>query len=188
MGAVFGTSNSVTGVKNVAFPVKKIWRDGKTRPAVTIDLYADGVKVENKSLTLTDADADPGDPNTWLGKFKNLPSVKADGTRIVYTVKENRDGANGTELQDYRTTINGSVAQVGNIDGYTIENQYVQPVIPISAEKVWENGQTLRQNITLTLQRKPEGAAGDPTDVPDTELQAALTGQTCETKIGRAHV
>ena len=141
MGAVFGTSNSVTGVKNVAFPVKKIWRDGKTRPAVTIDLYADGVKVENKSLTLTDADADPGDPNTWLGKFKNLPSVKADGTRIVYTVKENRDGANGTELQDYRTTINGSVAQVGNIDGYTIENQYVQPVIPISAEKVWENGQ-----------------------------------------------
>ena len=61
MGAVFGTSNSVTGVKNVAFPVKKVWRDGKTRPAVTIDLYADGVKVEDKSLTLTDANADPAD-------------------------------------------------------------------------------------------------------------------------------
>lgn len=182
MGALFGTSNSVTGVKNVAFPVKKIWRDGKTRPAVTIDLYADGVKVGDKSLTLTDANADPVDANTWLGEFKNLPSVNADGSRIVYTIKENRDGANGTELKDYQTTINGSVALVGNIDGYTVTNQYVQPEIEIPVEKKWINGQTKRQPIELTLYRKIEGSPDEPEAVPATSADLIqIAGKTCET-------
>lgn len=180
MGSTFGTSNSVTGVKNISFPVKKIWKDGETRPDITIDLYANNVKVSDKSLTLKPENADPNDPNIWVGEFTNLPSVNASGARITYTVKENREGANTAALKDYTSTITGSVALVGDIEGYTIENQYVQPVIAIAAQKVWENGQSIRQNITLTLQRKLEGSTDDPEDVPASELRSSLTGQTCE--------
>ena len=63
----------------------KIWadnnnQDGKRPSEITVDLYADGVKVDGQSKTITEADG-------WTYSWSNLDKYK-DGKEIKYTVKE----------------------------------------------------------------------------------------------------
>ena len=92
------TENIVTNSKNnftienthtpetTEVKVNKIWNDhdnlDKIRPSeITVNLLADGTKVEGKTLTLNQS-------NNWSGSFIDLPKYKDEGTEIIYTVEE----------------------------------------------------------------------------------------------------
>ena len=92
------TENVVTNSKNnftienthtpetTEVKVNKIWNDhdnlDKIRPSeITVNLLADGTKVEGKTLTLNQS-------NNWSGSFIDLPKYKDEGTEIIYTVEE----------------------------------------------------------------------------------------------------
>ena len=92
------TENVVTNSKNnftiqntytpetTEVKVNKIWNDhdnlDKIRPQqVTVNLLADGNKVEGKTLTLNQN-------NNWSGSFKDLPKYRDEGVEIVYTIEE----------------------------------------------------------------------------------------------------
>ena len=76
-------------VETTSIPVTKIWDDLNNlegrRGNVTINLLANGKKVD--SLTLTAKDV--GDkPDEWKGEFKDLPVKDDEGKKITYTVEE----------------------------------------------------------------------------------------------------
>ena len=96
-------------------PVTKLWVGPKAGP-VTVHLLADGVDT-GKTLTLDEA-------GNWKGSFDGLRKYKADGTEIVYTVKED-------DVANYTNAITGDIAS-----GFTITNTNTEKV-DVSAKKEW---------------------------------------------------
>ena len=95
----------------------KVWddgnnQDGKRPSEITVNLLADGVKVDSKNVKDTD---------NWQFTFDNLPKYK-NGVQIVYTVTEN-------PVKDYTTSV----------DGYTITNKYEPLKTNISVSKIWDD-------------------------------------------------
>lgn len=110
-GAITVTISNKHDFATVDVPVRKVWVDGDDadgcRPeSITVQLFADGEAVENKTLTLK-GDTDPA----WEGKFSGLPKNKSGevGKAITYSVKE--VDASGE-----------SVVPEGYTDSYSTEN------------------------------------------------------------------
>ncbi|MDI9469236.1 MAG: Cna B-type domain-containing protein [Bacillota bacterium] len=105
--------------------VTKSWNDVDNqdgiRPAsVTVQLYADGKKVDGKILTLNVG-------NSWTGTFSNLPK-NAAGKPIDYTVDE-------TSIPDgYTKEITGTAA-----DGFTIINSHTPALTSVNVTKAWND-------------------------------------------------
>ena len=90
-------------VEKIAVSGKKTWaddndKDGKRPESITIHLYADGKKIESKTITAED---------DWSWIFTDLPKEKY-GVEIVYTIKEDK-------VEGYTTEY----------DGYNVKNTYV---------------------------------------------------------------
>ena len=98
----FTVTNTITG--KVDIPVTKVWV-GPATDSVTVNLYADGVKVDTVQLTAT---------NQWKHTFANLDKYE-NGREIVYTVDE-------VLIPGYKTKITGD-AQTG----FTITNSKETP-------------------------------------------------------------
>jgi hypothetical protein len=102
--------------------VSKVWddaddNDGKRPGSVTVDLLADGVKINETTL-----DADNG----WKATFSNLP-VNKDGKAIVYTINESEVPA-------------GYTVKVVFCEGiFKVINSYIPENTSISVSKVWED-------------------------------------------------
>ena len=86
---------------------KKIWndsnnQDGKRPSSVTIQLYADGEKVEGQTATIS------GEGNNWNYSFKNLPMYKAGeiGHEIKYSVQEVNVDSNYSVQYDKENKFN----------------------------------------------------------------------------------
>ncbi|MDD2992395.1 MAG: Cna B-type domain-containing protein [Pygmaiobacter sp.] len=129
------TDGSVTAVKN--------WVDDGniygTRPnSVTLQLYADGVKVEGETLTLTASSTVPGNANQWAGSFENLPQKNSVGANIVYTVQETATPQGYTKAEA----------------GLAVTNTLTKDKT-IAVEKVWNDGNgttaTRPQSVTYKL-------------------------------------
>ena len=104
-----------TNTEKVNVPVKKTWVGPKAGP-VTVHLLADGADT-GKTVTLNEA-------NSWADTFSGLDKYKADGTEIVYTVKED-------DVPNYTGAITGDVAS-----GFTITNTNTEKVnVPV--KKTW---------------------------------------------------
>ena len=136
--------NNTFNVTNTHIPelvnitVKKNWndsddQDGVRPDSVTIELFADGVKVNETTLS---------EDNKWEDIFKDLPKFKA-GELIKYTVNE-------TKVANY--TINITDDGKGN---WTVNNTHVPEVISIPVIKVWEDNDDYDKvrpdNITVHL-------------------------------------
>ena len=93
-----------TNIEKVDVPVKKEWVGPKAGP-VTVHLLADGTDT-GKTVTLSDA-------NSWTGTFSSLDKYKADGTEIIYSVKED-------EVSGYTSEVTGDATT-----GFTITNTEV---------------------------------------------------------------
>ena len=98
----FTVTNTITGKLDI--PVKKVWV-GPATDSVTVNLYADGVKVDTVQLTAADQ---------WEHTFTNLDKYE-NGREIVYTVDE-------VLIPGYKTKITGD-AQTG----FTITNSKETP-------------------------------------------------------------
>ncbi|MGX2946421.1 Cna B-type domain-containing protein [Enterococcus alishanensis] len=96
---------------------KKVWndsnnQDGKRPNAITVNLLADGSKIDSKVVT---------EKENWTYQFTNLAKYK-EGHEIVYTVTENT-------IPDYSTSINGT----------TITNSYTPGKTSVTVTKAWDD-------------------------------------------------
>ncbi len=71
--------------------VTKVWfdyenQDGLRPEYIRIALYANGVKLHNAILSSDNSESE--NPDEWVCTFKDLPIYSDDGSKIVYTVKE----------------------------------------------------------------------------------------------------
>ena len=98
----FTVTNTITG--KVDIPVTKVWV-GPATDSVTVNLYADGVKVDTVQLTAA---------NQWKHTFANLDKYE-NGREIVYTVDE-------VLISGYKTKITGDAQR-----GFTITNSKETP-------------------------------------------------------------
>ena len=115
-------------------------QDGKRPKSITVNLLANGNKVESKTVT---ADAD----GKWAYSFTGLPKY-ADGNLIVYTVTEG-------QVDNYSTTINN----------YDITNSYTPEKTSITVTKSWDdsNNQDGKRPNSVKVQLLADGKAqGDP--------------------------
>ncbi|MDE6375805.1 MAG: Cna B-type domain-containing protein, partial [Ligilactobacillus sp.] len=96
---------------------KKTWsdnsdQDGRRPDSITVNLLADGEKVDSQTVTAN---------NNWAYTFTDLAKYK-DGKEVSYTVTED-------PVSDYTTTI----------DGYNITNSYTPATTSISGTKTWSD-------------------------------------------------
>ena len=111
--------------EKVSVSGKKFWvdddnNDGKRPSSITVRLLADGVEVQNKTVTEDD---------NWEFIFTDLPKFKGS-TEIVYTISEDA-------VADYSTSISN----------YDIANTHAPEQIVIPVKKVWvdnNDAQSLR--------------------------------------------
>ncbi|MBS4770360.1 Cna B-type domain-containing protein [Carnobacteriaceae bacterium zg-ZUI240] len=87
-------------------------QDGKRPDSITINLLADGKKVDSQIVTAN---------NNWTYNFTDIAKYK-DGKEIVYTVTED-------PVSGYTTTI----------DGYNITNSYTPATTSIFGTKTWSD-------------------------------------------------
>ena len=137
-----------TNTEKVNVPVKKEWVGPKAGP-VTVRLLADGVDT-GKTITLSDS-------NSWTDTFSGLDKYKADGTAIVYTVKEE-------DIANYTVAITGDVTS-----GFTITNTNTEKV-SVSGTKTWNdnNNQDGKRPASITVNLLKNGTKVDSKTVtPD---------------------
>ena len=127
--------------------VKKIWndsnnQDGKRPSSVTIQLYADGEKVEGQTATIS------GEGNNWDYSFKNLPMYKAGEIRheINYSVQEVNVDSNYNVQYDEKNKFN-------------ITNTHENEKITVSGTKTWDdyNNQDGIRPSSVTIQLYADG-------------------------------
>ena len=95
-----------TNVEKVKIPVVKKWV-GKELDSVTINLYANGKKIDEVKLSKS---------NGWKHTFENLPKYDLKtGKEIKYTIDENK-------VTGYKTEITGDATK-----GFTVINKEIPP-------------------------------------------------------------
>ena len=137
-----------TNTEKVDVSVKKGWVGPKAGP-VTVRLLADGVDT-GKTITLSDS-------NSWTDTFSGLDKYKANGTAIVYTVKED-------DITNYTSVTTGDIAS-----GFTITNTNTEKV-NISGTKTWDdnNNQDGKRPASITVNLLKNGTKVDSKTVtPD---------------------
>ena len=87
-------------------------QDGKRPASITINLLANGVQKESKTITEED---------NWSWNFTNLPKYE-NGTEIVYTITEDA-------ITDYTTVVNG----------YDVTNSYTPGKTSVTVTKSWQD-------------------------------------------------
>ncbi len=121
--AITGDSDTGFTITNTHIPEttfisgSKTWddaddQDGKRPESITVNLLANGDKVDSKTVTADD---------NWAYSFKDLAKY-ADGEEIVYTITED-------SVEDYSTSY----------DGYDITNSYTPGKTSITVTKSWND-------------------------------------------------
>src|SRR5699024_4202288 len=115
----------------------KTWKDGnaKDRPTeITVNLLADGMKVDSVTIDKDDALAD--DENMWAYSFENLRKLDNAGeNEVIYTVEE-------AVVPGYKSIVSGN--NLTNV-------RYSDATIEIPVEKVWEGPKVETKPVTINL-------------------------------------
>ena len=115
-------------------------QDGKRPGSITVNLLADGVKVDSKVVTSSD---------DWKYSFDNLDKYK-NGQKIVYTIAED-------EVPNYSTSISG----------YDVTNTYTPGKTSVSVTKSWNDNNDVDKlrpdsvNIHLCANGKDTGISAE---------------------------
>ena len=130
-------------------------QDGKRPTKITINLLADGQKVESKEVQ---AAAD----GTWTVEFTKLAKYK-DGKEIKYTVTEDA-------VAEYESTITD----------FTITNKYAPKAIDYKVTKVWNdaNNQDGKRPESVTVQLYKKVGNADPVAVEGKKLTLTAKEKT----------
>ena len=124
----FTVTNTITGKTSVG--VTKKWI-GKASDSVTVNLMADGKKVDSQILN---------EGNEWQYTFSNLEKYK-DGKEINYIVEE-------APIDGYKTEITGDMNS-----GFAIKNTNIEK-ISIPVNKVWVGKEGKEAEVTLLADGK----------------------------------
>ena len=130
-------------------------QDGKRPTKITINLLADGKKVDSKEIQ---AAAD----GTWTVEFTKLAKYKA-GKEIKYTVTEDA-------VAEYEATITD----------FTITNKYAPKEIDYKVTKVWNdaNNQDGKRPESVTVQLYKKVGNADPVAVEGKKLTLTAKEKT----------
>ena len=130
-------------------------QDGKRPTKITINLLADGQKVDSKEVQ---AAAD----GTWTVEFTKLAKYKA-GKEIKYTVTEEA-------VAEYESTITD----------FTITNKYAPKAIDYKVTKVWNdaNNQDGKRPESVTVQLYKKVGDADPVAVEGKKLTLTARDKT----------
>ena len=130
-------------------------QDGKRPTKITINLLADGKKVDSKEVQ---AAAD----GTWTVEFTKLAKYKA-GKEIKYTVTEEA-------VAEYESTITD----------FTITNKYAPKAIDYKVTKVWNdaNNQDGKRPESVTVQLYKKVGNADPVAVEGKKLTLTAKEKT----------
>ena len=130
-------------------------QDGKRPTKITINLLADGQKVDSKEIQ---AAAD----GTWTVEFTKLAKYKA-GKEIKYTVTEEA-------VAEYESTITD----------FTITNKYAPKEIDYKVTKVWNdaNNQDGKRPESVTVQLYKKVGDADPVAVEGKKLTLTAKDKT----------
>ena len=127
-GAVKTVKNTMDPNASKKLTVKKIWKDennqdGKRPASIAVDVYANGQKLADKTVTVTGGSTDA----EWTAQTTDLPIFDANGQKITYTIGEDQlDGYDAPE-----------VAQ----ENLTVTNSRTPEKISIKASKKWDDAE-----------------------------------------------
>ena len=109
-GAVKTVKNTVDPNASKKLTVKKIWKDesnqdGKRPASIAVDVYANGQKLADKTVTVTGGSTDA----EWTAQTTDLPIFDANGQKITYTIGEDQlDGYDAPEVDQENLTVTNS--------------------------------------------------------------------------------
>ena len=144
----FTVTNAKLQTEDERYRVTKTWV-GDAAGSVTFGMYevtADGKLKQVDTLTLTAADAQPGNTQVWEGKFAAQVAYDKNGEPIRYTVKELDE--NGNPVED------GKIVSLGGVP-YKVKDDSV-------AEQkyfAFTNTQQTSITVTKTWRGLPQNAA-----------------------------
>ena len=157
----FTITNSYTP-ETVDITATKNWddannQDGKRPTKITINLLADGQKVDSKEVQ-----AAPD--GTWTAKFDKLAKYKA-GKEIKYTVTEEK-------VSEYESSITD----------FNITNKYTPKTIEYKVTKVWNdaNNQDGKRPDSVTVQLYKQVGDADPVAVEGKKMTLTAKDKTDE--------
>ncbi|WP_228274141.1 Cna B-type domain-containing protein [Streptococcus equi] len=155
----YNITNSYTP-ETVDIKATKNWddnenQDGKRPTAITVNLLANGEKVDSKEVTAAE-------DGTWSTTFTNLPKYK-NGKEIKYTVTEEA-------VKEYETAIKD----------FTITNKYIPKSIEYKVTKIWNdnNNQDGKRPTAITVQLYKSIGGATPTPVDGKTLTLTAANQT----------
>ena len=109
-GAVKTVKNTVDPNASKKLTVKKVWKDennqdGKRPASIAVDVYANGQKLADKTVTVTGGSTDA----EWTAQTTDLPIFDANGQKITYTIGEEQlDGYDAPEVEQKNLTVTNS--------------------------------------------------------------------------------
>lgn len=127
-GAVKTVKNTVDPNASKKLTVKKVWKDesnqdGKRPASIAVDVYANGQKLADKTVTVTGGSTDA----EWTAQTTDLPIFDASGQKITYTIGEEQlDGYDAPEV---------------NQENLTVTNTRTPEKIAIKASKKWDDAE-----------------------------------------------
>ena len=127
-GAVKTVKNTVDPNASKKLTIKKVWKDennqdGKRPASIAVDVYANGQKLADKTVTVTGGSTDA----EWIAQTTDLPILDANGQKITYTIGEDQlDGYDSPEVDQ------------GNL---TVTNSRTPEKIAIKASKKWDDAE-----------------------------------------------
>jgi len=147
-GAVKTVKNTMDPNASKKLTVKKVWKDesnqdGKRPASIAVDVYANGQKLADKTVTVTGGSTDA----EWTAQTTDLPIFDASGQKITYTIGEDQlDGYDAPE-----------VAQ----ENLTVTNTRTPEKISIKASKKWDDAENQDgkrpANVVLKLYKEVGG-------------------------------
>ena len=127
-GAVKTVKNTVDPNASKKLTVKKVWKDennqdGKRPASIAVDVYANGQKLADKTVTVTGSSTDA----EWTAQTTDLPIFDASGQKITYTIGEDQlDGYEAPEVDQ---------------ENLTVTNTRTPEKISIKASKKWDDAE-----------------------------------------------
>lgn len=127
-GAVKTVKNTMDPNASKKLTVKKVWKDesnqdGKRPASIAVDVYANGQKLADKTVTVTGGSTDA----EWTAQTTDLPIFDASGQKITYTIGEDQlDGYDAPEVDQ---------------ENLTVTNTRTPEKISIKASKKWDDAE-----------------------------------------------
>ena len=127
-GAVKTVKNTVDPNASKKLTVKKVWKDennqdGKRPASIAVDVYANGQKLADKTVTVTGGSTDA----EWTAQTTDLPIFDTNGQKITYTIGEDQlDGYDAPEVDQ---------------ENLTVTNTRTPEKISIKASKKWDDAE-----------------------------------------------